>query len=346
MTLSEKMQRMTEMLYRFGADLKKNDDSCKCYIAPDIPEKIIKNLIKNYDNHIAINSIVGYYNSGFFGIENSGIIFSREGIYFKKLSSKAIYFRYEDISSCNTYAGDDGVNNRLELNLRNCDIDTYTYSGPFDIDTLQTILINLKEIDKAYKYPTHKTSGKVEKIKLPKDMIIKCNGIIHAASVACGGVGTGLAQIPASDSAVIIPMQISMIIGLGKVFGFELSESAAKSIIASAGASFAGRTVSQYVIGWVPGIGNIVNTATAAGLTELIGWIAVKNFYDDWSQGKSNGRYEGKKDGYAEASEEYEAKLRKQADEFSKERQNFKNEKAEYEDLLDEYEQQLKNTEQ
>ena len=48
MTLSEKMQRMTEMLYRFGADLKKNDDSCKCYIAPDIPEKIIKNLIKNY----------------------------------------------------------------------------------------------------------------------------------------------------------------------------------------------------------------------------------------------------------------------------------------------------------
>lgn len=65
MTLSEKMQRMTEMLYRFGADLKKNDDSCKCYIAPDIPEKIIKNLIKNYDNHIAINSIVGYYNSGF-----------------------------------------------------------------------------------------------------------------------------------------------------------------------------------------------------------------------------------------------------------------------------------------
>ena len=92
MTLSEKMQRMTEMLYRFGADLKKNDDSCKCYIAPDIPEKIIKNLIKNYDNHIAINSIVGYYNSGFFGIENSGIIFSREGIYFKKLSSKAYIF--------------------------------------------------------------------------------------------------------------------------------------------------------------------------------------------------------------------------------------------------------------
>ena len=46
------------------------------------------------------------------------------------------------------------------------------------------------------------------------------------------------------------------------------------------------------------------------------------------------------------SDEEYEAKLRKQADEFSKERQNFKNEKAEYEDLLDEYEQQLKNTEQ
>ena len=32
----------------------------------------------------------------------------------------------------------------------------------------------------------------------------ECHTIIHTASVAAGGVGAGLAQIPGSDNAVII----------------------------------------------------------------------------------------------------------------------------------------------
>lgn len=122
---------------------------------------------------------------------------------------------------------------------------------------------------------------KKNKEKLPelqKDQKIKCNYIIHAASVAAGGVGTGLAQIPLADSAFITPIQITMIISLGNVFEQRVTETAAKAILTGAAASIAGRGVSQVLFGWIPGLGNVINTATAAGITEAIGWMAVDHF--------------------------------------------------------------------
>lgn len=105
-----------------------------------------------------------------------------------------------------------------------------------------------------------------------------CNGIIHTASAAAGAAGAGLAQIPGSDNAVITPIQLTMTISLGKVFGIELGESAAKSALASAAAGTVGRTISQVLIGWFPLVGNIINATTAAGLTEAIGWILANEF--------------------------------------------------------------------
>lgn len=120
--------------------------------------------------------------------------------------------------------------------------------------------------------------AKKNKINIPKDQMNKCNAIIHGASVAAGGVGTGMAQIPLADNAVITPIQIGMIIALGKVFDQEVSKSAATAILGSMAASFVGRGVSQVLVGWVPLLGNAVNTATAAGITEAIGWTVVDNF--------------------------------------------------------------------
>lgn len=105
-----------------------------------------------------------------------------------------------------------------------------------------------------------------------------CNAIIHTASAAAGAAGAGLAQIPGSDNAVITPIQLTMTISLGKVFGIELEDSAAKAALASAAAGMIGRTMSQVLVGWIPGIGNIINAATAAGLTEAIGWILANEF--------------------------------------------------------------------
>ena len=57
------------------------------------------------------------------------------------------------------------------------------------------------------------------------------------------------------------------------------------------------------------------------------------------------GKYDGKKEGYAEASDEYEKKLLKQADEFLKQEKDYEKERDEYESLLDAYEQKIEELE-
>lgn len=110
------------------------------------------------------------------------------------------------------------------------------------------------------------------------EQTIKCNMIIHAASIAAGAVGAGLAQVPCGDNAIITPIQIGMIISLGKVFNRQVSESAAMSSILSITAYTIGRGASQVLIGWIPGAGNLTNAATAASITEAIGWLIAEEF--------------------------------------------------------------------
>lgn len=338
MELSVKMSKMVSVIKKYDSGLRKNNDLYKHYFAPDIPEKVVKKLINCFDSNLAINSLVAFYDSTLFGTSKSGILFTNDGIYYKYIG-KAVYFAYKDIHDF--YAR--GSN--LDFHVDNSDMLDYTIIDVFDMEILKKILMELKEIDEYYGQSSMKSSGKVKKIDLPPDILKKCNGIIHGASVACGGVGTGLAQLPGSDNAVIVPIQIGMIVGLGSVFELNITESVAKSIIASAGATITGRTVSQFLVGWIPGIGNAINTATAAGVTEAIGWIAVKNFYDRWIQDKNKGRYEGMKAGYTEASNEYERKLRKQAEDFLSQRKDFEKERDEYEKLLQEYDDYIKELE-
>lgn len=339
MALSEEMQKMVEVIKKFDVKFRNNNDIYRHYFAPDIPDKILKRVIKNFDSHMAVNSVVAVYDGTLFGTCKEGVIFTCDGVYFKDIFTKTRYFQYKDIVCCTV------AESNLELELINCDESNYTHISSFDKGITKIIIEELKRIDERYGQTTYKSSGKIKKLDIPKNMLDKCNGIIHGASVACGGVGTGLAQIPASDNAVIVPIQVAMIVGLGAVFELNITESAAKSIIASAGATIAGRTVSQFLVGWIPGVGNAINTATAAGITEVIGWIAVKNFYDRWVQDKNKGRLEGMKDGYNEASGEYERKLKSQAEEFLNQKKDIQRERDEYEKLLDEYETYIKKLE-
>ena len=114
---------------------------------------------------------------------------------------------------------------------------------------------------------------------MTKKETILCNGIIHAASTSAAVVGAGLAQVPGSDSTIITPIQVAMTISLGQVFGLDLLVSEAESAVAGALGATVGRMVSQVLIGWIPGVGNTINAATAATLTEVIGWIIAKDFY-------------------------------------------------------------------
>ncbi len=101
---------------------------------------------------------------------------------------------------------------------------------------------------------------------------------VHTAAAAAAAAGGGLAQVPGSDSAVITPIQVAMIVALGAAHGVPISKAAAAELILPFSAAALGRGASQFLLGWLPGLGNILNAATAAALTEAIGWAADAYF--------------------------------------------------------------------
>ncbi len=113
---------------------------------------------------------------------------------------------------------------------------------------------------------------------MTKEQENQCHTIIHSASVAAALAAAGLAQLPGSDSAVIVPIQITMIISLGSVFGNTIDKSWAKSLLSTYIATYVGRSISQWLFGWFPGIGNAMNAATAAAITEAMGWAIANDF--------------------------------------------------------------------
>ena len=106
----------------------------------------------------------------------------------------------------------------------------------------------------------------------------QCHTIIHIAATASAGAGAGMTQVPCSDAAVIVPIQLAMIVTLATVFNIALSRTMAEATFATKAATLVGRGVSQVLLGWVPGLGNALNAATAAGVTEAIGWSVAKDF--------------------------------------------------------------------
>ena len=115
-------------------------------------------------------------------------------------------------------------------------------------------------------------------IKMTLAQKTKCNLIIHTTSTLAAGIGASLAQLPCSDSLAIVPLQITMIISLGAVFGIRLNQSTATATLGSATATMLGKSISQVLIGWLPIVGNVFNALTATVITETIGWTAANDF--------------------------------------------------------------------
>ena len=120
---------------------------------------------------------------------------------------------------------------------------------------------------------------------MTSEQVKKCNIAIHSASVAAGAEGA--IPLPGVDAIPISATQIAMVIGLGKIFDQNLSESTAKSIIGAAAATFVGRNLVKFI----PIIGWGISAAVAAGITEAIGWMSAvdfaKNYRKEWERKKS-----------------------------------------------------------
>ena len=62
--------------------------------------------------------------------------------------------------------------------------------------------------------------------------------------------------------------------GIADIHGEKITKAVAADLLLTFTATLAGRVISQFLVGWIPILGNAVNASTAAGVTEAVGWAA------------------------------------------------------------------------
>ena len=143
---------------------------------------------------------------------------------------------------------------------------------------------------------------------MTKDQILKCNVAIHTATIAAGA--SGAIPIPVADAVPMSAAQMTMVIALGAIFNQKISESTAKGLLGAAASTFAGREI----IKLIPIAGWIVSAATAAAITEVIGWTIAVDFAKDFRQ-----EYERRKNAADAANAYAEAEYYKESAKRSEE---------------------------
>lgn len=110
------------------------------------------------------------------------------------------------------------------------------------------------------------------------DQKIKCHAIIHAASVATGAVGFGVAKIPGAHHLTITPIQAGMVVALGCVFNQKITNAMAVSAITEKLVEPVGIAAAGTLWKYLPGVGNALNAGTAGAITEGLGWMMANEF--------------------------------------------------------------------
>ena len=110
----------------------------------------------------------------------------------------------------------------------------------------------------------------------------KAHRIIHAASLTAAIIGCS--PIPFSDAILLVPVQMTMMARLHKLFGQSWVEGIAKSISKELVVVSLGRSAVGNIIKFVPGVGTIagasINAGVASAITESLGWVTVKMLND------------------------------------------------------------------
>jgi len=102
--------------------------------------------------------------------------------------------------------------------------------------------------------------------------------IIHMTAIAGALAALVMAQLPASDNLILVPIEVIMVIRLGSVFHVGLKHSISTSLIVGNIATLVGRGVSEFLVGWIPVAGNIIDALTAAAVIEFFGHAVARSF--------------------------------------------------------------------
>ena len=110
----------------------------------------------------------------------------------------------------------------------------------------------------------------------------KCHTTVHAASLTAAIIGCS--PIPFSDAVLLVPVQLTMMARLHKIFGQSWSESLGKSLSKELIVVGLGRSAVGNIVKLIPAVGTVagaaINGTVASTITESLGWVTVKMLND------------------------------------------------------------------
>lgn len=110
----------------------------------------------------------------------------------------------------------------------------------------------------------------------------KCHKTVHAASLTAAIIGCS--PIPFSDAVLLVPVQLTMMARLHKIFGQSWSESLGKSLSKELVVVGLGRSAVGNIVKLIPAVGTVagaaINGTVASTITESLGWVTVKMLND------------------------------------------------------------------
>jgi len=110
----------------------------------------------------------------------------------------------------------------------------------------------------------------------------KCHRIIHVAALSAAVIGCS--PIPFSDAFLLVPVQLTMMSRLHKLFGQSWSENLGKNLSKELVVVSLGRSAVGNIIKFVPVVGTVsgaaINASVAVSITESLGWVTVKMLND------------------------------------------------------------------
>ena len=104
----------------------------------------------------------------------------------------------------------------------------------------------------------------------------RANKYIQSAAGTAAAIA--VSPIPVSDILAIAPLQVTMVIKIGLIFGHKLESSSAKELIGTVAGGVAFRYAAQVLVKFIPGAGSVIGPVIAYGGTVAIGETAVAYF--------------------------------------------------------------------
>lgn len=109
-----------------------------------------------------------------------------------------------------------------------------------------------------------------------EDKANACRELVTVCSVAAGAVA--LQPIPLLDAAIVLPIQIGMVQGVGRVHGYTLDRKSVIEILGTFGAGLVAQNIMMATAKMIPFFGWIASAAMSYALTWAIGEVAEHYF--------------------------------------------------------------------